>query len=272
MVRQFVVILAFVVILISTAAFAQEPPTFLGCSQFGELFSINLDGPSAALIANMSEPLLATEIEFDVDTGTLWAEQAAIGQNLYMIDPDTGASSGFVVHSFGALNGLEFVGTTLYGTFFIGQQGSSDLVIVDTSTGGLTMIGPTGFGPISGLAYDEISNVMYGVTAGEAPSDLVTIDLTTGAATLVGSTDLERIGSIEFGTDGYLYGGVSRNGGDLANHLVRIDIDTGAATVLFDTGFSITGLTATTAVSLVPQIHIDVKPNSCPNPHSRFGC
>ena len=107
---------------------------------------------------------------------------------------------------------------------------------------------------------------MYGVTAGEAPSDLVTIDLTTGAATLVGSTDLERIGSIEFGTDGYLYGGVSRNGGDLANHLVRIDIDTGAATVLFDTGFSITGLTATTTISRVPQVHIDVKPSSCPNP------
>ena len=259
------VILAFVLITLSTTASAQESPTFLGCSQFGDLFSIDVAEQSVTYIGQMPA-LLATEIEFDTTTGTLWAEEFAIYEYLHEIDPDNGESLRSVQHSLGALNGLEFVGSTLYGTFNENPAESSTLVTVDTETGVLSTIGPTGVGPISGLAYDEATGVMYGVTAGGAPSDLVTIDLTTGLATIVGSTGISRIGSIEFGTDGNLYGGVSRNGGDFANHVVQINIATGAATDLFVTEFSITGLTATTTISRVPQVHMDVKPNSCPNP------
>jgi hypothetical protein len=85
---------------------------------------------------------------------------------------------------------------------------------------------------------------MYGITAGGAPANLVTIDLGTGTATVVGPTGLDRIGSIEFGPDGNLYGGVTASGSSLATYLVRIDKATGAATPIGETGFSITGLTS----------------------------
>ena len=70
----------------------------------------------------------------------------------------------------GALNGLEFVGSTLYGTFIpMAGKFRRRLVRVDTLTGALTSVGLTGQGPISGLAFDSPSGIMYGVTAGGRP-------------------------------------------------------------------------------------------------------
>jgi subtilisin family serine protease len=215
----------------------------LGSSQSSELFSIDVTTGSATLIGYMPGGL-ATEIEYDVLSETLYAEETNGGVNLHTIDPTTAISLGFVTHEFGALNGLEFVGSTLYGTHIPGPGGPSDLVIVDTSTGNLTHIGPTGYGPISGLAYNEGAEVMYGITAGGTPANLVTIDLSTGAATMVGPTGLDKIGSIEFGPDGNLYGGVTAFVSSFATYLVRIDTATGAATPIGETGYSITGLTA----------------------------
>jgi hypothetical protein len=188
---------------------------------------------------------LATEIEYDILSGTLYAEGVNGYSYLYTIDPTTGQVLDFVTHDYDSLNGLEFVGSTLYGTFKSGPAALySDLVIVDTSTGALTNVGPTGFGPISGLAYDETADIMYGVTAGPAPASLVTINLSTGAATVVGPTGLDKVGSIEFGPDGNLYGGVTTFGSLFANYLVQIDLTTGVSTPIGDTGFSITGLTS----------------------------
>ena len=189
-------------------------------------------------------PICVTEIVYNKLTGTLYADECDGGLQFHTIDPTTGASLGMVTHAYGALTGMEFVGTTLYATFITGPGLPSDLVIVDTSTGNLTPVGPTGFGPISGLAYDKKTGVMYGITAGGGSAVLVTIDLGTGAATPVGPTGLDRIGSIEFGPDGKLYGGVTDLGSAFAYHLVRIDPTTGAATPVGDTGFSITGLAA----------------------------
>lgn len=228
---------------IAQAQVALDCSRLLGSSQSGELFSIDINTGSAIFIGSMPAGL-ATEIEYDILTDTLYAEETDGGQNLHTIDPTTGASLGTVTHDFGALNGLEFVGSTLYGTFITGPGFPSDLVIVDTSTGNLTTIGSTGFGPISGLAYDDTTGIMYGITAGGTPADLVTIDLSTGAASVVGPTGLDRIGSIEFGPDGNLYGGVTDIGSSLPTYLVRIDPATGAATPVGATGFSISGLTS----------------------------
>jgi len=226
------------------AAQGAAQPVLLGSSQFAELFSVDVTSGASTFIGFM--PLgLATEIEFDPLTSRLLAEQTDGGTGLFTIDPATGAPLGVVNHPFGALNGLEFVGPTLYGTFIFGPGAPSELVIVDTLTGALTPVGPTGLGPISGLAFDPSSNVMYGVTAGGAPASLVTIDLLTGAATPIGPTGLDRIGSIELASDGNLYGGLTAFASLFPNHLVQIDLTTGAATVIGDTGFSITGLTST---------------------------
>ena len=66
----------------------------------------------------------------------------------------------------------------------------------------------------------------------------------TGAATVVGATGFDHIGSIEFASDGNLYGGLTFNASQFPNHLVQIDVRSGAAAVVGNTGFSITGLTA----------------------------
>jgi hypothetical protein len=229
----------------------------LASSQFGELFRIDVTNGSAEFIGYMPYTL-ATEIEYDTLTRTLYAEEVDGYPNLHIIDPERGNSLGYVTHEYGSLQGLEFVGSVLYGTFIPGYPPESILMIVDTSTGALTPIGPTGLNQISGLAYDTHTGVMYGITAGGAPANLVRINLTTGAATIVGPTGLDRIGSIEFGPDGNLYGGVTAFASSLATYLVRIDTATGAVTPIGETGFSITGLTACQAGE---EIIFDIKPN-----------
>jgi len=245
----------------TTAQLQQPAPcsVLVGSSQFGDLFHIDLAQSSASLIGLMPGGL-ATEIEYDTLGRVLYAEETNGGVNLHTVDLNTAASTGFVSHVFGALNGLEFVGTTLYGTFIAGPLSPSDLVTVDTSTGALITIGPTGFGPISGLAYDADTGIMYGITAGGTPANLVRLNLTTGAAALIGPTGLDRIGSIEFGPDGVLYGGVTDIGSTNPNWLVRIDTAIGAAQPVFDTGFPITGL----AAIVDPQGCAPTKPISIP--------
>jgi hypothetical protein len=248
-------ILLVALLFLGAASSALAGLSLLGCSQYSELFSVDLSTGIATLIGLMPSGL-ATEIEFDIASGTLYAEETDGGMGLHTIDPATGKSLGSVIHPYGALNGMEFVDSRLYATFIPMGGFPSDLVVVDTSTGALIFIGPTGYGPISGLAYDRVSGVMYGVTAGGMPAVLVTIDLATGAAKPVGpvvdpkGNILVRIGSIEFGPDGKLYGGLTANAPILSNHLIEIDPATGKAEPIGGPGFSITGLTNTMPPSI----------------------
>jgi hypothetical protein len=252
---------------LSAEAGAPPPPpigcTMLGANQFGELFSIDTATGAGSFIGNTSPS--STEIEFDTNTDTLYSDGSNGDSNLYTINPSTGEIVGILGHPCCALNGMEYVGTTLYGTNNQGG-GGWDLVTVDTVTGNFTIIGPLGIGePVTGLAYDQVNGIMYGVTSGggggvpsppqdgpersfgNGSSDLVTINLATGAATIIGPTGLDRVGSIEFGENGILYGGVSLNGSILpGGFVVRINTVTGAATPVGPSGFaSITGLTLT---------------------------
>lgn len=234
----------------------------LGSSQTGELFAVDLGSGAGSLISTMPAGL-ATEIEYDLAAGILYADETNGGPNLHSIDIPTGASTGSVMHAFGALTGMEFANGNLYGTFIPGPGASSDLVIVDTGTGGFTTVGATGFGPISGLAYDDGTGTMYGITAGGSTAQLLTIDLSTGAGTVVGSTNYEFIGSIEFGPDGVLYAGTASGGGLMPgasptkiiqpNTLLTIDTATGAASVVGSVGFSVTGLTACATAPLIDE-------------------
>jgi hypothetical protein len=175
-----------------------------------------------------------TELEFR-DDGMLFGATGGGSSNIITIDPVTGEETLVGMHTFGAVNGLEFVGAMLYGTFIPspGGGGPSELVTVDQTTGALTVIGPTGFGNIGGLAFDASSRTMYGV----ARSDLITIDLDTGAGTLVGPTGFFSVSALEFGPDGILYGGIGGFSTD-AGSLISIDPATGAGTLIGPTGFS----------------------------------
>ena len=250
--------IALAVLLVAVAAAPAQPPPIdcqtelLGSSTSGQYFAVDLATGAASTVAPIIGKL-ATELEFDLATDTLWFEEVATFDRLVRIDSVTGAELGSVTHASGALNGLEFVGSTLYGTFIdsLGGVSPSDLVTVDTTTGALTTLGATGFGPISGLAWDEINGVMYGISAGSDPSQLLTLDLATGAATAVGATGLDRIGSIEFGPDGNLYGGLTASATSNGQFLVRINTATGAATPIGDSGVNISGLTACARRSLI---------------------
>jgi hypothetical protein len=195
-----------------------------------------------------------TEIEFRAD-GVLFASTGQGSSTIITIDPDTGVETLVGQHAFGAVNGLEFVGDTLYGSFVDfaaagagGPEGAapSRLVIVDQTDGSLATVGPfVDYLPVRGLAYDPATGTLYGVGSPPGPDPqgdtLFTIDPTDGSTTAIGFTGFS-IGGIELGTDGVLYGGTTSGGA-----LLSIDLATGAATVIGSTGFS-----ALSGLSFVP--------------------
>jgi len=216
-----------------------------GASGSGELVSIDLTTGAGTLIGTLPETM--TEGAYDTVNNRLYAQGSNGSFILYEIDPSNGAEISSVATT-GAYNGMEFVGNTLYATMILGSGAPSELVTVDPATGVATVIGLTGYGPISGLAY---SGTMYGMVAGNDADagSLVTIDMATGVATMVGPTGFDKVGSIEFGNDGNLYGGLTSNDSSQPNGLILIDTSTGAGTVVGSTGYSISGL----AESILPS-------------------
>jgi hypothetical protein len=109
-----------------------------------------------------------TEVEFRSD-GVLFATTGADQSNVITIDPLTGEETLVGQHPTGAINGLEFVGDNLYGSYLPLGPAAYSLVVVDQSDGSLTVVGPldgidpatgagsivgsTGFPAISGLAF-----------------------------------------------------------------------------------------------------------------------
>lgn len=255
-----------------------EPGDLLGSTGQvgGSLIDIDPATGAATLRAPLGEFGPVTEIEFRAD-GVLFGTTGAGSSNVITIDPATGAETLVGTHAFGATNGLEFVGSTLYGAYFAAGPPTAEggpqyqLVVVDQTDGSLTTIGPIEeYFPVRGLAYDEDTATMYGIGvpaqqppgagAPEGISDvLFTIDLGTAATTEVGATGF-FLGGLEFGPDGVLYGGED-GGGDATERtfdgwgapepregvgsaqLVTIDIATGTGAAVGPTGFpAISGL------------------------------
>jgi len=225
-----------------------------GVTQNGSLFRTNIN-TAAAMVLGATQVNLS-EIAWDNATNTLWATDGSTGSMLRKLNPSTGAQMSAVSFGSGAINGLEFVGGVLYGTWIPSTGGGapSSFVTINTATGALTTIGATGItAPISGLAYDSSSSTMYGVTAGGGGlSALVRINMATGAATFIGSTGYFKVGSIEIGPDGNLYGGVAQDGAISPSGLLRINKATGVATLIGLTNFSIVGLAACQSGSAPP--------------------
>jgi hypothetical protein len=215
-----------------------DPGVLYGSSRDGELFTVDVTTGAGTLVGIL--PIFATEIEHDSESGRSFAQAPDGGFYGHEFDITDGSGIGGQIGNGGSFTGLEYVGSTLYGTVILGSGAPSELRILSPFTGVSSSIGPTGRGPISGLAYDPLSGVMYGIEGGGAPADLLTIDLSTGLATVVGSTGIQA-GSLQFGPDGGLYAGsTGSSGGDI----YRIDPASGAATFVGSTGFDrVTGLT-----------------------------
>ncbi|HEX4953936.1 MAG TPA: IPTL-CTERM sorting domain-containing protein [Thermoanaerobaculia bacterium] len=238
-----------------------EPGDLLGSTGNvgGSLIDLDPATGAGSFRSNLGAFGPVTEIEFR-DDGTLFASTGQGESSLITIDPETGVETLVGVHDFGSLNGLEFVGDTLYGSFFEagapGDDGEGSggvfLVTVDTATAALTPIGPSlPYDPVRGLAYDPQTGTMYGVgTPMQIPEgggdSLFTIDLGTGATTEIGATGFS-VGGLELGPDGVLYGGESsppRGEGVPSARLLQINTATGAGTAIGGTGFpAISGLT-----------------------------
>lgn len=222
-----------------------------GATRSGELFTVNLGTGAGTLVGNLPSSG-STEIEFNNNTRrafTQFPDGAFAGQEF---DITTGAALGTPVADGGSFTGLEWVGSSLYGTSVTTSRGASQLRILDPATGGSSLIGTTGIvDPIAGLAYDETNAVMYGITGGArgGSSNLVTVNLTTGVATVIGSVGFNG-GSLEFGPDGNLYAGSVGNTGNL----YRINKATAASTLVGATGFTaVTGLTLVIAPVVLPN-------------------
>jgi hypothetical protein len=211
-----------------------------GATRTGQLFKVNLSTGAGTLVGGLPGPG-STEIEFNNNTRRAFnqfPDGLFTGQEF---DINTGGALGSPVTDGASFTGLEWVGSSLYGTSILASHGASQLQILDPLTGASSLIGATGIAdPIAGLAYDDTSAVMYGITGGAngGSSNLVTVNLTTGVATVIGSAGF-NLGSLEFGPDGNLYGGSTGNTGNL----YRINKATGASTLIVPTGLTnVTGL------------------------------
>ncbi len=183
-----------------------------------------------------------TEIEFRED-GLLIGSTGGGTGTFVNIDPATGAETLRCIHQVGAINGLEFVGATLFGAHVESPGSPSDLVIVgEPDTFGacsLTFLGPTGYRNLGGLAYEEGTGTLYGCAAGGiGGGDLVTCNTMTGACTAVGPTGFDQCSALTFGPHGTLYGGIGGSSAE-AGKLITIDPSTGVGTEVGPTGFPV---------------------------------
>src|SRR5262249_3306135 len=153
------------------------------------LFTINLTTGAGTLVGLLpgAPTLGSTEIEFDNLAGRAFTQSSDGNFMVQQFDINTGAGIGPTVFDAGSYTGLEFVGSTLYGTVLTSGGGlpPSSLRFLNPPTGPSTFVGLTGVGPLAGLAYN---GTMSAIAGGQGPANLYTINLTTAAAMLVGST------------------------------------------------------------------------------------
>src|SRR6266481_1192552 len=156
-----------VILLCAGASHAQG--VLYGASKSGQLFTINLDTGAGTLVGNIpigtkGQPPGTTEIVYDNATGRAFDQFNAQNFQGQEFDINTGAAIGPRISNGGAYDGLEWVGSTLYGTATLITGGDSKLRILNPYAGTSVLIGPTGMAGINGLAYDETAGIMYGST------------------------------------------------------------------------------------------------------------
>ena len=242
-----ILIVSALIICFGGLIYAQVPGTLYGTtgSSSNELITIDPSTGTGTLVTPISGTLGGvTEIEFR-DDEVLFGTVGGGLLEVVTIDPLTGVATVIGLHSpFAAVAGLDFDnGGNLLGALYEPSV-TTDLVTIDQTTGASTVVGtmfPGGVDRVPGLTFDT-GGTLYGVVHQAGPSSLYTINPTTGVPTLVGPIGFDKVGAIEFGPDGILYGGVGSNVTN-AGALISIDPSTGAGTLIGPTGFlAISGL------------------------------
>jgi hypothetical protein len=235
----------------AVVAASSSGASLYGSDSNGNLVLINTNTGVGTLIGMEPAFPLSTEIEYDIANGILYSEEHSGNINLHVISTATGLSTGFVMHQPGSINGMEFIQGQLYGTYIPTSGGLSTLEIINPVTGMFTTIGPTGTGPITGLAEDPATGTVYGVIGAGQPGVVVTMNLATGAAILgpvvidsASGNPITHIGSIEYASNGVLYGATGNNSNINPGWLFSVNPMSGLATFIGPTGLGgITGLT-----------------------------
>jgi hypothetical protein len=218
----------------------------------GQLYGIDTFAQTATLIGT-DTGRAGPEIQIDPAGSTVYLSIGGFsGPDMTLIDPITGLTTGSMDLSLfpggtDAITALEFVGSTLYGSFHEAGPESGDGILgtINTITGAITTIGPmTGMNrPTGGLQF--LGGTMYAVSStNNNDSRLFTVNLLSGAAPLVANLTLnavqqQSVSALAY-TDGKMFTVLSTS----ETNLYSIDLDTGAMTVEFDLGTSFNSLTA----------------------------
>lgn len=188
---------AFFVIIVFFMVFSAQADSALlgstGNSGANVLISIDPATGAGTAIAPQGTlgPVTALKARSD---GVLFGTTGGGTGNTITINPITGVETlvGTAPGTRG-VNGLEFVGSTLYGARWPSSTLGgccSDLVTLDQTNGNLTVIAPFRINGVTGtwvtgIAYDQNTGTMYAVTFSGGIS-LSTVNLTNGFATVVG--------------------------------------------------------------------------------------
>jgi hypothetical protein len=181
--------------------------------------------------------------------GTLYGTDN--GGRLYTFNTTTGVATLVGTTGRGNIEGLDFLGGSLYG---LNGTGPATLFTINPTTAATTPVLTTAFtsGRVGDvprtLALAKATTAYY--STHDTQARLQRLDLGTGLTTLVGGTGLgEQLAAMDFLSDGNLYGLTTGGRG------VRVDPATGVATVLFTSpGNRIyLGMTATPGISAVPE-------------------
>lgn len=112
-----------------------------------------------------------------------YSVRSDVDDHLYSIDLNTGVATDLGLVGCNDVQGLAFVGSTLYG------MGGTVDEFWDITTPPGSKIGDTGSrsGIDAGLDYNPITGKMYNIQRAHTYCDLYEVNLATGAATLIGS-------------------------------------------------------------------------------------
>ena len=147
----------------------------------GQLRSIDADTLIFTDIGPIGTGFAFGGLTYVSQTNTLFMLGGRNNNNLFTVDPFTGAATLVGFHGINDLFALTYDSTNnvLYGSQF---SGGSSLYTLDINTGASTLVGSMGRG-IGGLAYDSLRDVLVGVQDGFG--DLYILNRSTAQTSLL---------------------------------------------------------------------------------------
>jgi hypothetical protein len=187
----------------------------------GDILAVDTNHMTSTVLAHTH--VCWYDIAFAAD-GKLYGSDA---NSLFLIDPASGHSS--LIGSFGAfINGLAFVGDTLYGSGY-------GLYTVNLTSGQAQLVGGIGYTSSGDLQWFQGS--LYLTASGQPGDRLLRLDPANGDATLVGEIGFPWVYGLAATSSELI--GLTANG-----DVLTIDVNTGAGARLGSAGRSVYGATS----------------------------